>query len=52
MSQTGVPDDLFKELQRHFSEKEIVDLTFFVASMNAWNRMAIGFRQGPAKRDQ
>jgi hypothetical protein len=32
------------------SEKEIVDLTFMVASMNALNWMAISFRQGPAKR--
>lgn len=31
VSQTGVPDDVFEELQRQFSEKEIVDLTFFVA---------------------
>ncbi|MBL9161175.1 MAG: carboxymuconolactone decarboxylase family protein [Planctomycetaceae bacterium] len=50
VSETGVPDDVFEELQRRFSEKEIVDLTFIVASMNAWNRIAISFRQGPAKR--
>jgi AhpD family alkylhydroperoxidase len=30
--------------------KEQVDLTLIVASMNAWNRIAISFRQGPAKR--
>jgi AhpD family alkylhydroperoxidase len=52
VSQTGVPDDVFEELQRHFSEKEIVDLTFIVASMNAWNRMAISFRQGPVRRGE
>ena len=50
VSQTGVPDDVFEELRRHFSEKEIVDLTLIVASMNAWNRIAISFRQGPMKR--
>lgn len=50
VSQTGVPDEVFEELQRRFSEKEIVDLTLIVASMNAWNRMAISFRQGPVKR--
>jgi alkylhydroperoxidase family enzyme len=50
VSETGVPDDVFEELRRRFSEKEIVDLTLIVASMNAWNRMAISFRQGPPKR--
>jgi AhpD family alkylhydroperoxidase len=50
VSQTGVPDGVFEEVRRHFSEKELVDLTLIVASMNAWNRIAISFRQGPAKR--
>ncbi|QDT75374.1 hypothetical protein I41_45840 [Lacipirellula limnantheis] len=50
VSQTGVPDDVFEELGRHFSDQEIVDLTVIVASMNAWNRMEISFRQGPARR--
>ena len=50
VSQTGVPDGVFEEVRRHFSEKELVDLTLIVASMNAWNRIAISFRQGPVKR--
>lgn len=50
VSQTGVSDDEFEELLRQFSEKEIVDLTLITASMNAWNRMAISFRQGPIRR--
>jgi AhpD family alkylhydroperoxidase len=50
VSQTGVPDDVFEEVRRHFSEKELVDLTLIIASMNAWNRIAISFRQGPVKR--
>jgi AhpD family alkylhydroperoxidase len=50
VSQTGVPDDMFEEARRHFSEKELVDLTLIIASMNAWNRIAISFRQGPVKR--
>jgi AhpD family alkylhydroperoxidase len=51
VSQTGVPDAAFDEVQRHFTEKEIVDLTLIIASMNAWNRIAISFRQGPTKRE-
>lgn len=44
IAQTHAPDDLYEELRRHFSEKEIVDLTWAVAAINAWNRVAIGFR--------
>ncbi|MFO0959244.1 MAG: carboxymuconolactone decarboxylase family protein [Isosphaeraceae bacterium] len=43
----GVQDDLFEEARRQFSEKELVDLTWAVAAINAWNRMAIAFRSVP-----
>ncbi|MFI5180970.1 MAG: carboxymuconolactone decarboxylase family protein [Thermoanaerobaculia bacterium] len=39
-----VPDALYEEARRHFSEKELVDLTLAVAAINAWNRFAIAFR--------
>lgn len=45
VSTSGVPDHLYIELQSHFSEIEIVDLTFVVLSMNAWNRLAISFKR-------
>jgi AhpD family alkylhydroperoxidase len=50
VAQTGVPDAVFAEGKRHFPEKDLVDLTLVVAAMNAWNRIAISFRQGPAHR--
>lgn len=34
----------YAELQRHFSEKEIIDLTLAIVAINAWNRLAITFR--------
>jgi AhpD family alkylhydroperoxidase len=43
----GVPDDLYTEARQHFSEKELVDLTWTVAAINAWNRVAIGLRSVP-----
>jgi AhpD family alkylhydroperoxidase len=43
----GVPDDLFAEVREHFTEKELVDLTWAVAAINAWNRLAISFRSVP-----
>ncbi len=39
-----VPDDVFAELRAHYDDKEISELTFAVATINAWNRMAIAFR--------
>jgi AhpD family alkylhydroperoxidase len=50
VSQTGIPEDAYEAVKSQFSEKDMVDLTFVIATMNAWNRIAIGFRQGPAKR--
>ncbi len=43
----GVPDELFEEARQHFSEKELVDLTLAVITINGWNRLAISFRSVP-----
>src|SRR3954465_8307327 len=43
----GVPDALYEEARQHFDEKELADLTWAVAAINAWNRMAISFRAVP-----
>jgi AhpD family alkylhydroperoxidase len=42
-----VPDDLFERVRQHFSDKELVDLNYVVAAINAWNRIAIPFRVVP-----
>lgn len=47
---THAPDADFKPLRQHYSEAQIVQITYAIALMNAWNRVAIGFRQGPRKR--
>ncbi len=47
VSQTGAPDEVYEETRVHFDEKEISDLTLAIAAINAWNRMAIGFRLVP-----
>lgn len=39
-----VPDQVFKLASDHFSEKELADLTWAVAAINAWNRVGIAFR--------
>ena len=44
VSETHVPDDLYDETRRHFTEKEIFDLTFVASTINAWNRIAVASR--------
>lgn len=48
VSATGVPDTDYEAARAAFSEKELVDLTIAVSLMNAYNRMAISFRNTPA----
>ena len=50
VAETRVPDDVFEQARKQFSEKELVDLTLVVVSMNAWNRMAISFRPSRGER--
>lgn len=49
VSQTHVPDDVYEETKKHFSEKEIVDLTLAVGMINMWNRLAISTRAVPGR---
>jgi AhpD family alkylhydroperoxidase len=44
VSQTHVPDAVYDEVSTQFSEAELVKLTLLVATINAWNRIAISFR--------
>jgi len=48
----GVPDDLYQRVIAQFSEKELSDLTFVVMSINAWNRINIGFTVVPGTYDK
>ena len=47
VAQTGVPDDAYQAARAVFGEKELVDLTIAISLMNAYNRMAISFRNTP-----
>ena len=44
LERSGVPDDVYEEVRRHFSEREIVDLTMAVIAINVWNRLAVSLR--------
>ena len=51
--ETHAPDEVFGRVKALFSEKETVDLSWAIAAINAWNRMAIradpGQYQPPAR---
>ena len=49
VAETHIPDEVYEEARPHFSEKELADLTFAVAAINAWNRLAIASRVEPGK---
>lgn len=45
---SGHPSEaLHEETRRHFSEKEFVDLTFAIATIDALNRVGVGFQGSP-----
>jgi len=47
VSETHVPDEVYKEVKKQFSEKELADLTLAVATINMWNRLLIAARKTP-----
>ena len=49
ISQNHVPDELYDEVRKEFSENELVDLTYAIATINAWNRLAIALRAVPGQ---
>jgi AhpD family alkylhydroperoxidase len=44
ITQGHVPDEVYENVRRQFSEKELADLTLAIATINAWNRIAISSR--------
>jgi AhpD family alkylhydroperoxidase len=50
ISQTHAPDADYEPLRAHFSDKEIVDLTYLIGMINLWTRLAIGMRYVPDAR--
>ena len=47
LSETHAPDDIYQEVIKYFNEKETVDLTFAIITINGWNRLAVSFRKSP-----
>jgi alkylhydroperoxidase family enzyme len=47
ISETHAPDDVYEAVRAQFSDDETVNLTMLIATINAWNRLAISFRAVP-----
>ena len=49
ISETHAPDEAYADVRKQFNEKEVADLTVAIATINAWNRLAIAARAEPGK---
>ena len=47
VAQTHVPDDVYEEAKKHFSDQELVNLTLAIGQINVWNRLNVAFRNVP-----
>lgn len=52
MPPEGVPDDVYGQVLEQLSEQELSDLTYLVMSINAWNRINVGFTVVPGTYDK
>lgn len=48
VAETGIPDAEYAAANAEFSGEELVDLTYVVGLMNAYNRLGVAFRAQPA----
>ena len=47
LAEKGAPEAIYNQVAEHFSERELSDLTFAIATINAWNRFGVGFAMQP-----
>jgi AhpD family alkylhydroperoxidase len=47
ISHGPVPDTIYEQARRHFSDKELVNLTLALVAINGWNRLSTAFRTVP-----
>jgi len=39
-----VADEVYEEAKKHFTDKELVNLTLAITRINVWNRFNVAFR--------
>ena len=47
LAEKGAPEAIYKQVAAQFNERELADLTFAIATINAWNRFGVGFAMQP-----
>jgi AhpD family alkylhydroperoxidase len=47
VAETHVPDAVYDEARKHFSESELANLSLAIVTINAWNRLMVAFRAPP-----
>src|SRR6267142_580100 len=47
VAETHVPDDVYEEARKQFSETELANLTLAVVTINGWNRLSVALRVTP-----
>ena len=47
VAESHVPDEVYEEARKEFSETELIDLTMAVVAINGWNRLCVAFRTEP-----
>lgn len=50
VTQGHVPDEVYDEAAKQFSEQELAQLIAMIVTINAWNRIAITSRTSPAPK--
>ena len=49
VAESRVPDAVYEEVRRQFSDDELLALTMAVATINAWNRLNVALRTVPGR---
>ena len=47
MAESHVPDEVYDEARKQFTEEELVNLTFALVAINGANRLNVAFRTVP-----
>lgn len=47
IAETHVPETIYTQAKKQFSDEELVNLTMVTVTINVWNRLAITFRSVP-----
>jgi AhpD family alkylhydroperoxidase len=48
--QHGDQDTAYEALKKHFNDQEVVELSWTIAAINAWNRLSVGMRTPPSSQ--